>query len=388
MHDARGRRLLLIISRNLPPVVGGIERLMHRLIRELATSRPCVVIGPRGCRRFLPPDLEVFELPHRPAPLFVALAWCVCAFLLWRRRFAAVLAGNGLMRFAAAAAWPHRMPIVTMVYGLDIVADNRLYQCLCLPLIARSAAVIACSSNSARLAREHGIPAARLHVVTPGVDPAPTAAADPAMLTGDEAPLLVSVGRLVRRKGIAEFIRKALPSIIAQHPRVEFVIVGEAPAAALKREQPETERISSAIADAGVQGHARLAGYLDDRELARLMARARVHVFPVIDLPQDVEGFGLVALEAAASGVPTVAFDTGGVGDAVEHGVSGTLVKPEDYPAFAEAVCELLGCGPLARREACVAYARSRSWERYGAEIGAIIDRASDRRAAPRSPPG
>ncbi len=144
---------LLIISRNLPPVVGGIERLMHRLLRELSAHQACHVIGPRGCRQHLPAGTRVIELPHSPAPLFLALAMLASAWLVLRHRYRAVVAGNGLMSLAALPVRLRGLPVVTFVYGLDIVADNPLYRLLGLPAIRASDAVIACSSNTARKGR-------------------------------------------------------------------------------------------------------------------------------------------------------------------------------------------------------------------------------------------
>ncbi|MFM7275681.1 MAG: glycosyltransferase, partial [Gammaproteobacteria bacterium] len=234
---------------------------MHRLVEGLAAGRPCTVIGPRGARAHLPASVRLIELPHRPAVLFVGLAWVLVGMLCLRERFGAVLAGNGLMRLAAATPL-RRCPVVTMVYGLDIIAPHALYQALCLPLIARSAAVIACSSNSARMAAERGVPAERLHAVTPGVDmPAGPAARDASHTGG---PLIVSVGRLVRRKGIAEFVGRALPGILQRFPSARFLVIGEDPAAALKREGSESARIRHAAEEAGVQSKVELAGYLDD----------------------------------------------------------------------------------------------------------------------------
>ena len=371
-------RPLLIISRNLPPVVGGIERLMHRLIHELDASIECWVIGPRGCRRHLPAGIRVFEIPHRPAPLFMLLAMLTAAGCLLVRRFRAVLAGNGLMAVVALPARLRSVPIVTMVYGLDVVTENRLYRAVCLPAIRSSDGVIACSSNTARLARERGIETTRLSVAIPGVEmPSRSPASGEAARIDDGRPLLVSVGRLVRRKGIADFIRHALPAIVERVPAVRYVVIGGASVAALKREPSETERIRSAICAAGMERHVELAGFVDDRILEAWMSIARAHVFPVLDLAQDVEGFGLVALEAAARGVPTVAFDAGGVSDAVAPGRSGTLVRSGDYAALATAVVRVLEEPARAQAPSCLAFAREHDWPSYAKSVLREIQRVA-----------
>ena len=95
-----------------------------------------------------------------------------------------------------------------------------------------------------------------------------------------------------------------------------------------------------------------------------------MHVFPVRDLPGDVEGFGMVAIEAAAHGLPTVAFDVGGVADAVVTHRNGHLVRAEDHAAFARAVCEMISAHDRAGTSARArAFAQGFSWQRFGRDV-------------------
>jgi phosphatidylinositol alpha-1,6-mannosyltransferase len=89
----------------------------------------------------------------------------------------------------------------------------------------------------------------------------------------------------------------------------------------------------------------------------------------------------MVAVEAAAHGLPTVAFNAGGVSDAVREGVSGRLIEPYDYPAFANAVLSILNQGDAdITDETCRAHARQFSWEKYGADLRDLL-------VVPLSPP-
>jgi phosphatidylinositol alpha-1,6-mannosyltransferase len=81
----------------------------------------------------------------------------------------------------------------------------------------------------------------------------------------------------------------------------------------------------------------------DDPALSDAYFAADVHVFPVQDRPGDNEGFGMVAIEAAAHGLPTVAFSVGGISDAVADDRSGVLIPSGDTGAFATAVISSLG---------------------------------------------
>ena len=103
-------------------------------------------------------------------------------------------------------------------------------------------------------------------------------------------------------------------------------------------------------------------------------AASACHCFPVLEMPGDVEGFGMVALESAAHGLPTVAFDVGGVADAVQVPVSGKLVPSGDYEAFAAAVVAYLRDPPAQdQREAAREFARAKDWNAFGAGILAAL---------------
>jgi phosphatidylinositol alpha-1,6-mannosyltransferase len=109
-------------------------------------------------------------------------------------------------------------------------------------------------------------------------------------------------------------------------------------------------------------------GQVTDAELADIYQASDVHVFPVRGLPGDPEGFGMVAIEAAAHGLPTVAFASGGTIDAVAEGRSGRLVESGDYQAFADAVLEVFRArGSLAAGS--IDFARRFAWPEFGSRL-------------------
>ena len=148
-----------------------------------------------------------------------------------------------------------------------------------------------------------------------------------------------------------------------------MIAVGSEPAKALNRpsESVLAKYRNSGIANAGIEEHVELLGFAnDDKELARLYAAADVFVFPLIETKGDVEGFGMVAIEAAAHGTPTVAFNCGGVGDAVIDDVNGALVAAGDYAAFASAIGEVAGKD---LRYSAREFAQQFSWENYNEQM-------------------
>lgn len=370
------RAKALVISRNLPPIHGGIERLMLKALEALCREYDCHVIGPRGCRAFVPPQCRVCELPAG-LPWFHGLA--LLTALLWRlqHRYALCAAGNGLVGpVAAFAAALSRCPWIVFVHGLDLVAGHRFYQALFVPLLRRARVVVANSRYTGRLAERSGIQASRIRVVPPGVAPAASARPDPRRTRGPvDGPVLLSVGRLVARKGFAEFIERVLPRVVERYPGVRYLIVGAEPDLAAGQAGGTREQILASARRAGASERVQLVGALAQQELEGAYASADVLIFPSISRAGDAEGFGMVILEAAAHGVPTVAFDTGGVADAMSQD-NGILVADADYESYAQAVLALLAGTPRVTRASCREHASRFSWERFAEGVREAASRA------------
>lgn len=374
---------VLLVTRNFPPLLGGMEKLNHRLLQGLAPRWEPLLCGPEGSGSHVAAGFEVVEVPLVPLHRFLLQSLLAAIGMARRRRPSWVLAGSGLTApLAWTAARLSGARCAVYLHGLDVIAPSWVYQKLWLPFIRRCDLAFANSLNTAALARSRGVQASRLHVVNPGVDQVavPPAAVPARKLWGlDGRPMLVSVGRFTRRKGLAAFVREALPAIVAQVPDVVLVIIGtEATEALHGAKAGEQSRIRQAASEAGVQDHVYFAGRCDQATLESALASADCHVFPVLDLPGDVEGFGMVALEAASFGLASVAFRVGGVPDAIADGHTGRLVPPGDYAEFAAAVVEQLQRGRSPASEAaCREYAQARSWGAFSARINVLLESAA-----------
>lgn len=372
-------RRITILSRNLPPLRGGMERLGQLMIEALQHDYACHVIGPPGATAHLPETVTVEECRAAAAlPYLLETGLRVLYAALRRPRPAFVLAASGL---TAPLAWLYarlaRCPYVVVVHGLDIVADSRVYQSVFVPRLHAAARVVVNSRNTARLAREHGVSDAALRIVHPGIAwPAELPAAEDFRTRhglGD-GPILLAVGRLTARKGVAEFIAECLPHLLAAHPGLHFVVIGGEARQAIRRETSTRAQIERALGGGALAAAVRLLGDVDDAELGRAYMTADLHVFPLLDVPGDVEGFGMVAAEAAAHGLLTVAFATGGVVDAVEEGVTGTLAPPGDHGALTARILALLPqARAVERRRACRESARRFAAEAYGRALCAAL---------------
>ncbi len=340
------------------------------------------MIAPAGSE--VPEKVTLFSVPLRPLGRFLAVAASEAIRQAKRHRPQWVLAGSGLTApLAWLAARASGARAAAYVHGLDLVVRHPVYRALWLPAIRRLDRVIANSRATAALAQEIGVTDAQLAVVPPGVglpvweesERLRRRQAFRAEYGLGERPLLLTVGRLTTRKGVLPFVRDVLPRIVALRPDVVLVIVGDTPKHALAAQAEPPEQIMAAARTAGVFDHVVWVGPKFGSQLSAAYAAADVHVFPVREIPGDPEGFGMVAIEAAAHGLTTVAYATGGVIEAVAEGISGRLVPPADSEAFAWAVLQAL-TNPLPRAP-MLAWAQRHAWPRFGERIGEALSRSS-----------
>ena len=375
---------ILQITRNLPPLRGGMERLNLHIAAELAKEFAVAIVGPTGCRKELPPSIDTLEVPVMPLWRFLFHTLVASVRMVRRFRPDVVLAGSGLTApFAWVAARLASARMVVCVHGLDLIVPNRVYRWFWLPFIRRADSCIANSEHTARLAAAAGVPVSRTIVIHPGVDLPAGDTADGedfrVRFALGERPLLLSVGRLIARKGLLEFVENALPVIAREHPDVCPVVLGEETPALLHGSSVGLgDRIRGRAAEIGLEANLLFVGPQDDETLAAAYAASDVHVFPVREVVGDVEGFGMVAVEAAAHGLPTVGFAVGGVPDAVENGVSGNLEPGGDYRKLADSILQYLGKrNDAATRMSARGFAERFSWQIFGSRIRDAMSRVA-----------
>jgi glycosyltransferase involved in cell wall biosynthesis len=182
------------------------------------------------------------------------------------------------------------------------------------------------------------VPPERVEVLrlgVPGPAPLDRAEARAALLervpSGEGVFLLATLGRLVRRKGVEWFVREVLPALPAH---VHYVVAGDG---------PERPAILDAAGRAGVAGRVHLLGHVDPLARAQVLGGSDIFVQPNVPVVGDMEGFGLVVVEAAMTGTPVVAARLEGISDAVADGETGVLVAPGDARAWIAALMPLIG---------------------------------------------
>lgn len=273
--------------------------------------------------------------------LWLPVAIVRLTWLLVTRRVEFVLTGDAPMHAVVRPLTRlFRRPTATMILGLDVTFESPLYRRLVVAPLRWAEHVIAISAATRDAAIAAGVAPERISVIRLGVD-APNVDRErrlsarrrvtEELSVPEGSRLLLTLGRLVRRKGVRWFTEKVLPELPAN---VHYVVAGDG---------PERQAVSQAARSAGVLDRVHILGSVDDARREALMAGCDVFVQPNISVPGDMEGFGLVTVEAAMRGTPVLAADLEGIKDAVIPDVTGVLLPSEDAQAWREKLCALLG---------------------------------------------
>lgn len=321
---------ILFVTRNFPPSLGGLERMAFLLYQG-----------------FIKAKQEVCLLRCNKGRIFFLLS---IPFFLVRILLEAFFRNIDVVYLFDAALAPFipflkisGKPIVMTAHGLDITYKNPLYQSIVVACARMADAIICISRATAKECVRRGIPDDMLTIIPDGIDDVFCTDKAKAALRKDaskiiennigEKKVLLSVCRLIERKGIHWFIERVMPLVVSEYTDCLYIIVGEG---RLGR------RIDRLIRSAGLSQWVVRVGSINDDALKTLYNIADVFLMPNIPVKGDMEGFGVVALEAASCRVPVVASHLEGIADALLNGAMGVLVPSGNEEAFKEAVLGLL----------------------------------------------
>jgi phosphatidylinositol alpha-1,6-mannosyltransferase len=344
----------LLATNDFPPKVGGIQTYLYELWRRLPPSETTVLTTPyAGAPEWdaatpfrVERTRERFLLPSR------SLAGRIDG--LAREVGADVVFLDPMLPLGLVGPRLDAAPYVVVAHGAEVtvygsvpVSRSRARR-----VLRGAAGIVAAGRYPAeRAVRVAGRPLPTL-IVPPGVDPArfvpldagERRAARLAFGLDPDAPLVVGVSRLVPRKGF-----DVLLDAVAGLPGVQVAIAGTG------RDEARLRRRARRLG-----GRAVILGRVDDDDLPRLYGAADVFAMLCRDRwgGLEAEGFGIVFVEAASCGVPSVAGRSGGVRDAVIDGETGFVVEPKDVGAVRAAIDRVLGDASLQRRLGDAARAR------------------------------
>ncbi len=358
---------IALLTLDFPPSIGGVQQYLFELSRRIGARCDLTVVHPRADSS--PFQKEPFHVLSVPS----ATPWRFARALATLRPHLTIV-GHAHPRLLLPSALLWRGRFIALVHGNDFEAAQwRWHSRVFNRLLAGAHPLVTNSVANARRLKELGLPAPE--IVLPAADPERFA---PPLATRPGPPVLLSVARLVSRKGI-DTVLHALPPILDLAPRLEYWIVGNGPA------RPELEKLARdlQLGDA-VRFLSQEGVPISDSELPDIYRRASIFVLPAreefhsAETSPSVEGFGIVYLEASASGLPVVAARSRGASEAVRDGETGLLVPPDDPAELTQALARLLSDADLCQR---LGQAGRRwvehevNWDRVGQQFFSIMER-------------
>lgn len=345
---------ILFVSHKYPPATGGMEKQSYELIegmRAYARVREIVYTGEESYFNFFRKlNGRILAMIHRYPKIRVVHFndGMIAALSLWH------------------VGYSHLRKVVT-VHGLDVVFPLAIYQRYILPRFNKYDCIVAVSQATASAAISRGIDEKKVSVIANGIDHRLRSETDvkswerfrQKYYLPRRSKVLVMLGRPVKRKGFSWFTREVLPLL----PE-EYCLVMAGP---FSREVSKTEKwlsylpkrwrhlymlfmgypsdqteICNLLNDSTYRHQIIHVGKLPMEELEVLLSHAEAFLMPNIKVEGDMEGFGLVCLEASACGAVVLASAIDGITDAIQHQKNGIQIEAENPDAWAHAIQELL----------------------------------------------
>lgn len=345
---------VLYVTRKFPPTVGGMETAayeMHAALKSMADTR---LIKYGGANKYL--------------PLVYPILFLRALFAGWIFRPDVIYLQDGMLApMGIALRALVRRPCVMSVHGLDVTFRNPTYQKVMKFCFPKVDCIVAGSMQTEKEVRLR-YPDLEPHRVVYGVRDSFYKNEDRDVLRSNlckelalseavivDKKLIVTTGRLVKRKGVNWFVREAVPMLAANQEDFVYMVAGNG---------PDKEHIQDAIDQNNLHSKVLLLGYISDTARDLLYNTANIFLMPNIAVPGDMEGFGLVALEAASCGTPVFAAGIEGIVDAVADGKTGRLLQSEKPEAFIAAITSELHKSAFDREKVRQYVLDNFSWER------------------------
>jgi len=310
----------LFITRNYPPKLGGLEVYSYNLIKEFETH-----------------DIT-YKIVSAKSNIHLAwfLPYCFfkAVYIAWKRNIRSVHLCDGLLApIGVLLKLLTQTKISISIVGLDITYRNSLYQVIIPWCVARLDRVICISRSTRDECIRRGIPYHKCAVIPIGIrhnelylpHPRDDLRRRLEKIVGmslQNKIVLVTVGRLVKRKGVSWFVENVMPHLNASY---HYLIVGDG---------PEYEHIQQVLKHYNLQNRVLMLGKVSDEERNVIYNASDVFIMPNITIFGDFEGFGIVIIEAGSCGLPVIASNIQGIQDAVLDGKTGYLVEEGDVDGF------------------------------------------------------
>ena len=343
----------LLVSEIFPPVHGGSGRWFWEIYRRLPRRQYVIAAGehPRQAEFDRSHDLRLHRLPLAQRAWGLKSRAGLSGYLASARRLRRLLFDEDVRMIhcgrclpegftAWLLSWWTGVPYAVYVHGEDVTtaATSRELSWMVRRVLGRARYVIANSRSTRQILLDAwGLPEQRVRLLHPGVDttrfvPAARDLAAREKLGWGGRPVVLTVGRLQKRKGHDMLIR-ALPAVRPRIPDVLYAIVGDGEERATLEKLVDRQKLNH---------HVQFLGEVNDAGLIHCYQQCDLFALPNRREGSDIEGFGMVLLEAQACGRPVLAGDSGGTAETMRVPETGRIVACDRPEPLTEVLNELL----------------------------------------------
>jgi len=316
---------ILFLTRVYPPTVGGMEAFSYNLIANFRKlNKKTWIIANKKGKKYL--------------PLFLPYSFFKSLFIIKKNEIEYLHLSDALMSpLGFLLKILTGTKTVVTIHGLDITYDNFLYQKIVIFSLKRLDKLFCVSNHTKKECLKRGLEESRCSVIPNGVNPKGyqlseakskllEKLSEEISIPLENKTLLLSVGRLIKRKGINWFINRVINSLPKNYI---YLISGDG---------PERQKIQQSIVKKKLENRVYLLGKTGNNLLKLLYNCSDVFIMPNITVKGDMEGFGIVILEAGSAGLPVVASGIEGIKDAVLNGQTGILVPERNVWEYLEGI--------------------------------------------------
>jgi len=300
---------LLLLTYEYPPFKGGVAAYLSNLMNAAPAGVEVVVDVPKPGEHWLETIWRLCMKPHGGKPDLVAVSHVLPAGYVAYNMF----------------FW-YKTPYLVFTHGTDILnaRQSSWKRCWMRFILSRAKYVIANSRYTAELLHEEGI--TKIEIIPPSIETAllPT----PYSLL----PIIISIGRLIPRKGFDTLI-EAMPMILKEVPDAHLRIIGRG------SYYDELVRLAHEF---HVEKFVDILTDVNDEKKTAYLASSALFALAARKVGDDIEGFGIVTLEASAAGLPVVVTSSGGSAEPVVDKVTGIIATADDPATLSEIIVRLL----------------------------------------------
>ena len=342
---------ILFITRTYPPVIGGMETLSYHLTNTVSRlTQTYLIKNPYG---------------KKALPFFAVYALFKAIVILLFKEVQVVHLSDGVLApVGIILSWIFpKIRVVSNIHGLDVAYVEQLpiYQYTNMWAIKRLDRIIAVSQEVKETCLRYNIPEEIITVIPNGTEADafydvkikkdkangwhkffPSIAKK---ITEEESFVILSLGRIVKRKGLVWFINNVMPEL----PKKVLLLVASS--------GPDLERAQKAVRQNKFENRVVFLGFISEEEKKFLLNAADILVMPNIKVKGDREGFGITVIEAGSCELVPVVSDLEGLKDAISDKENGLRIPAKDKKKFVETIKFLMdnpgyriGLGKKARR--------------------------------------